>query len=686
MKDLQAIRFVKGTKISHDYSDNVVSTFSYRDLCQRGVECIGIPAKQNGLIIVDVDVEGPSHQHDGREWWSLFSKENSIPETYTVRSPSGGFHYYFKLPDSINPESFSPPSQLAKGVDLKYNGWVGAPPSQGYSVYALDVARIQVAPPSLMMHIHQVKNHAPVKEFDSSSVTSLELHKPFSAEQIKFIKEKMQYICPNLALSYSEWRDGLFSLKAGVEDPETLDDLTLLWTFNKSYQVGDEFKAKDIVDRASRQGNVGPGTILAILKAHDTTIVKDGEAFPFSPQEILDRSKIPIGWGKDGSIRIEPSETNASKIICAIFSKEELYTDVRSGHYVFKGKSCSDTEIVNQIIPIIQGFDGLSLEKFRKQTIVAGLEIAMTSRTVDPHKEFLSKAIWDGVPRIEEFFVKYCGVEDSEYIRIVGKNLWTALAARGLEAGCKFDSMVVIEGHEGIRKSSLVEVIGGEYTYAPFQAKAFQNLDDLRQMHQAVVVELPELIGVIGQESEQVKNVLSKRFDDIRGLFAKRSVKNLRSFVFIGTTNSTKYLEYDMGERRFWPVKIPRSARHIDLNSIKMNRAQLFAEGVHYFREGYEFYKMPHHLLEQVVAPKYQEDPLREPLANALDFFGSEWTTSDAFQYLVGTGFLSKNYTQQIYYRIEKAFFSLGCYQDFDPVKKRNKWKRKFDNPLDAFI
>jgi hypothetical protein len=56
MKDLKAIRFIKGTKISHDYSGDVVQTFSYRDLCERGVEAIGIPAKQNGLVIVDIDV------------------------------------------------------------------------------------------------------------------------------------------------------------------------------------------------------------------------------------------------------------------------------------------------------------------------------------------------------------------------------------------------------------------------------------------------------------------------------------------------------------------------------------------------------------------------------------------------------------------------------------------------------
>jgi hypothetical protein len=124
MKDLRAIRVIPNTKISHDYSGDKINTFSYYDLCERGTEAVGIPARQNGLIIVDIDVPGERRKVDGRHWWTAFCQEHNIPKTYTVGTPSGGEHYYFQLPITINEILFNPPARLAEGVDLKWNGWV----------------------------------------------------------------------------------------------------------------------------------------------------------------------------------------------------------------------------------------------------------------------------------------------------------------------------------------------------------------------------------------------------------------------------------------------------------------------------------------------------------------------------------------------------------------------------------
>lgn len=680
MQDLKAIRFIAGTKISHDYNGKDVNTFSYRELCNIGADAIGIPAKQNRLIIVDVDVAGISHKKDGREWWAKFSKEHGVPMTYTVRTPSGGYHYYFKLPDAVNPDTFSPPGQLAPGVDVKWNGWVGAPPTAGYQIEHGNITTIVPATPAMMLHFSKQLNHGPTHEFDGMPI-NLTLHNPYNEAQIKLLRTKLEWVQAHGTLSYHEWRDGLFALKAGVDDPALLDEFVDKWTYNRSYQPGDEHNARRLVERANKHGGIGPGSIFNIIRSIEMREGAPTLETPWSTQEIIDRSKIQYGFNKDGSMKIESSESNAASLIGAIFDDKILYHDERNNHYVFKGQSYSDTDLVNMIIPMIQSpVFGLGLEKFRRNVIQSGLDVLMARRRKDPHHEFLKDLEWDGIPRIETFFQTYANVDDTPYMRQVGKNLWTALAARGLNPGCKFDSMVVIEGHEGIRKSSLVEAIGGGYTYAPFQAKAFQNLDDLRQMHQSIVVELPELIGLVNQPAEQVKAFLSKPFDDMRDLYARKAMKKKRGFIFIGTTNSDRYLSADMGARRFWPVKIESNAP-IDLAGIKADRAQLFAEGVYWYNEGHKYYEMPEDLLRSIVKTKVIKEPLIDPIKDIIKMYGDSCSVADIYRSLESNGMIQRGFNQAVVNRIETALSLLGHKRNVDS----SRWEI-LNATMDSFI
>jgi hypothetical protein len=677
VQDLKAIRFIKGTKVSHDYLNDDVKTFSYRELVSLDTPAIGIPCRQNHLIVVDVDVEGVTHKHDGREFWTNFCKEYDMPPTYTVRTPSGGYHFYYRLPEYINPDTFSPPASLSQGVDLKWNGWVGAPPTAGYDIHYGTVSMIQEVPKTLLDYISSLIKGKPTKTFDVLDNNAvLELHKPFSEAQIKDLKTKIDWLQTNGSLSRSEWRDGLFALKAGIDDPVLLDEMVEKWTMNKSYVPGDEDQARAIVAKANKQGPIGPGSIFAILRQ---IAIREGAPAietPFTTQEIFDRAKVQLSFHKDGSIKIESSESNAAALVGALFDDKMLYHDIRTDLYIYKGRSYSDADLVNMFLPIIQSPTfGLGLEKFRRQTVASGIDVLMASRRKDPHLEYLKSLEWDGVPRIEKFFVDYVGVENNEYHRIVGKNFWTSLAARGLQPGCKFDSMVVLEGHEGIMKSSLVEAIGGEYTFAPSRRDALDNVDELRKMHQSVIVELPELMGLVNESPEKVKAFLAKPFDHIRALFARKAVKNLRGFVFVGTTNSDKYLSSAMGVRRFWPVRIPKTVKAIKLSQIKADKDQLFAEGIHMFKEGYKYWEMPLNYLISLVEDRIVEEPLIQPIKEMLPTLGDKWTSSDVYRRLESLGYISKGFSNAIVQRIDTSLVKLGCVKRHDPSQRAVLWQ-----------
>jgi Virulence-associated protein E len=86
-------------------------------------------------------------------------------------------------------------------------------------------------------------------------------------------------------------------------------------------------------------------------------------------------------------------------------------------------------------------------------------------RCVSEHLSFDSAVLWgqslrwDGVQRVERFFERYMTVPDSAYARSVGLYLWTALAGRCMEPGCKVDMVPVLIGAQGSGKTSMVEAL-----------------------------------------------------------------------------------------------------------------------------------------------------------------------------------------------------------------------------------
>lgn len=659
MYDLRAVRILEGHKISHDYSGKEINLFSYRELIEKGSPNIGIPCRQNGLIVVDIDVEGPTHKNDGREWWNRFCIENDMAPTYTVQSASGGYHFYYRLPESVNPDTFSPPARLSLGVDLKWNGWVGAPPTPGYSVAWGTVADIKTAPPTLMAEISaQIKGKGPKEfEFNGDVTNVLNIHKPFSESQLKDLERGIEWAQANLKPSRDEWRDGLFSLKAGIQDEKILQDLALKWTHNQAFSPGDDEIALSIVERADRHGTVGPGTILNLIRGH---LVRQGSPIlvsKFTREEIIARSKVSFRMSPDGSMKAKATESNAAAFISGMFDSDDLYFDIRQDQYMFKGHPMSDVEIVLTLTPLIQSPNGgLGIEDFKMHHISGGLDILMSLRRVDPHLNYLNSIVWDGVERIGTFFVNYVGVEDSNYIRAVGKNFWISMAARGLNPGCKYDNMIVLEGCEGIRKSSLVQAIGGEdYTFTPSSDDVMKNTDELRKMHQSIIVELPELMGLAGQDHKLVKAFLAKPCDHIRGLYARKASKKSRGFVFVGTTNDTKYLSVDMGARRFWPVKIPKEVKTIDTQAIKMDRDQLFAEAVKCFKAGESWYEVPMGDLKKNIQDRVVHEPLMVAIKTYIPMLGPIFSISDLYQRLELGGFVPRGLNIQVAKRIENV-------------------------------
>jgi len=80
------------------------------------------------------------------------------------------------------------------------------------------------------------------------------------------------------------------------------------------------------------------------------------------------------------------------------------------------------------------------------------------------------------------------------------------------------------------------------------------------------------------REENHLKAMLSRQVDGpVRLAYGRASTEVPRQFVFIGTTNTEKFLKDKTGNRRFWPVAV----RVFDALAIRKDRDQLWAEAAH---------------------------------------------------------------------------------------------------------
>ena len=205
---------------------------------------------------------------------------------------------------------------------------------------------------------------------------------------------------------------------------------------------------------------------------------------------------------------------------------------------------------------------------------------------------------WDGVRRTHSWLRRCCLAEDDEadhgsplhrYLERVGTWLLMAMCARVLTPGCKFDYMVIFEGAQGVGKSTLARLLGGDH-FAD-TGLVLGDKDSYQNLQGVWVYEWGELDSLNRSEVTKVKQFISSMKDRFRASFDRRAKDYPRQVVFIGTTNEDHYLVDPTGNRRMWPVRV---TRQVDIQWFRENRAQLFAEALHRLEEeGQRFHPTP---------------------------------------------------------------------------------------------
>lgn len=233
------------------------------------------------------------------------------------------------------------------------------------------------------------------------------------------------------------------------------------------------------------------------------------------------------------------------------------------------------------------------------------------ANTFDSAIDWASSLVWDGVPRVEKFFATYVGTADTPYSRSVSVYLWTALAGRCLDPGCKVDMVPVLISRQGSGKTSMVEaLVPTEEAFIEINLDQRNEEQMARSLRGKLVGELAELRGLAGREAEDIKAWLTRRNEEIRALYAEFHAKYARRLVMIGTGNNEEFLSDETGERRWLPLKVGDTA----LDALRRDRDQLWAEGVVRWRAGGVQWREAMALATNEHAAFKVRDPWQEPI------------------------------------------------------------------------
>jgi predicted P-loop ATPase len=159
--------------------------------------------------------------------------------------------------------------------------------------------------------------------------------------------------------------------------------------------------------------------------------------------------------------------------------------------------------------------------------------------------------------------------------------------ARIYKPGCKLDTALILQGKQGVRKSTFFKTLASQTWFDDSMGNA-SDRDERLKMHMVWIVEWAELEAVFKRKDVSVvKSFLTTTTDLIRGPYERTTTRYARQCVIVGTTNEQDFLADSTGNRRFWVIPV---TIEIDTDQLTAERDQIWAAAVAAFNAGEPWY------------------------------------------------------------------------------------------------
>ena len=318
--------------------------------------------------------------------------------------------------------------------------------------------------------------------------------------------------------------------------------------------------------------------------------------------KLDDHRKVDFIRNEDGEIK--KLFTNLKKMI----EIDETIKDIELNEFTREVNVNDDLLTDNFLSEIRLNISNKYYIDYSKDDILQAISLIASEHSFHPIKDNIHSRPWDGQKRAETLFIDYLGADDNEYTRAVARKWLAGAVARIYQPGVKFEMVPIIQGKQGIGKSTLADKLGGEFFVDSLKSLG-NNKDDYQMLIGAWIIELGELSSFNDTKIETMKGFISAREDKIRLPYDKITQRFPRTCVFIGTTNPGQYLKDTTGNRRFFPIPTPNQPSK-DVFSLSDEEVQQI------WAEAYQLYINKEQLFlndeEEKLANKYRDDATEE--------------------------------------------------------------------------
>jgi predicted P-loop ATPase len=226
------------------------------------------------------------------------------------------------------------------------------------------------------------------------------------------------------------------------------------------------------------------------------------------------------------------------------------------------------------------------MRRLSSDALSKGVMLAADEHRYHEVRDYLDALQWDGHPRIDSWLMAYLGAKQTDYTKAVGTKWLIGAVARAYRPGCKMDNVLILEGSQGLGKSTTLKVLFHPwFTDAAFELGTPDGYQIMRGMW---CVELAELDGFNRAEASRSKAFFTRTEDRYRNPYGRKPVNIQRTGVFAGSVNHGTYLKDDSGNRRYWPVTV--GIGKVNMDDLVNDRDQLWAEAVKLYRDGVEWW------------------------------------------------------------------------------------------------
>lgn len=180
-------------------------------------------------------------------------------------------------------------------------------------------------------------------------------------------------------------------------------------------------------------------------------------------------------------------------------------------------------------------------------------------------------------------FLNVKAIDDDQrrYVSAVGRKWLISAVARAMNAGCKADCVLILEGKQGVGKSTALRILASDAWFGD-ALPHMGSKDASDYIRGKWIVELAELSNINKAEVEVVKAFVSRKEERFRPAYGRNEITYPRQCVFAGSTNKSDYLRDETGNRRFWPVTCGK----VDTAGLEAHRVALWRAAVVAYKSG----------------------------------------------------------------------------------------------------